>query len=162
MRLRRKLQYLSSPKPQGKNMATERTLSIVKPDGVEKNLIGEVYRRFEQAGLRIVGARMLHLRRDQAERFYAVHRERPFFGDLVQYMISGPVMVQVLEGEDAIQKNRELMGATNPKDAAPGTIRADFAESIESNVVHGSDGPETAAAEIHFFFGEVDLCPRSR
>jgi nucleoside-diphosphate kinase len=143
-------------------MANERTLSIVKPDGVEKNLIGEVYRRFEQAGLRIVGAKMLRLRRDQAEQFYAVHRERPFFNDLVEYMTSGPVMVQVLEGDNAIQKNRELMGATNPKDAEPGTIRADFAESIESNVVHGSDGPETAATEIRFFFGEADLCPRPR
>lgn len=143
-------------------MAIERTLSIVKPDGVEKNLIGEVYRRFEQAGLKIIGAKMLRLRRDQAEQFYAVHRERPFFNDLVEYMTSGPVVVQVLEGENAIQKNRELMGATNPKEAEPGTIRADFAESIESNVVHGSDGPDTAAAEIRFFFGEADLCPRPR
>lgn len=143
-------------------MALERTLSIVKPDGVEKNLIGEIYRRFEQAGLRIVAARMLHLTQAQAEGFYAVHRERPFFKDLVAYMTSGPVMVQVLEGENAIQKNRELMGATNPKDAAPGTIRADFATSIEENVVHGSDGPDTAAQEIRFFFAEADICPRTR
>ncbi|HEX7081404.1 MAG TPA: nucleoside-diphosphate kinase [Gammaproteobacteria bacterium] len=143
-------------------MSIERTLSIIKPDGVEKNLIGEIYRRFEQAGLRIIAARMLRLRQDQAEGFYAVHRDRPFFNDLVRYMTSGPVMVQVLEGEGAIQKNRELMGATNPADAAPGTIRADFAKSIEENVVHGSDGPETAAAEIRFFFGEAEVCPRTR
>jgi nucleoside-diphosphate kinase len=143
-------------------MSVERTLSIVKPDGVEKNLIGEVYRRFEQAGLKVVAAKMLRLRRDQAEGFYAVHRARPFFNDLVEYMSSGPVMVQVLEGEDAIQKNRELMGATNPADAAPGTIRADFAKSIEENVVHGSDGPDTAAVEIKFFFAEADVCPRTR
>lgn len=143
-------------------MSIERTLSIIKPDGVAKNLIGEIYRRFEQAGLRIVAAKMVRLRQDQAEAFYAVHRERPFFKDLVQYMTSGPVMVQVLEGENAIQKNRELMGATNPKDAAPGTIRAEFATSIEENVVHGSDGPETAAQEIRFFFGEADICPRTR
>ncbi|MFS8608405.1 MAG: nucleoside-diphosphate kinase [Gammaproteobacteria bacterium] len=143
-------------------MSIERTLSIIKPDGVAKNLIGEIYRRFEQAGLRIVAAKMVRLRQDQAEAFYAVHRERPFFNDLVKYMTSGPVMVQVLEGENAIQKNRELMGATNPKDAAPGTIRADFATSIEENVVHGSDGPETAAQEIRFFFGEADICPRTR
>jgi len=143
-------------------MAVERTLSIIKPDGVEKNLIGEIYRRFEAAGLTIVGAKMLRLTREQAEGFYAVHRERPFFADLVAYMTSGPVMVQALEGESAIQKNREIMGATNPKDAKPGTIRADFAESIEQNVVHGSDGPETAAAEIAYFFGEGELCPRTR
>ncbi len=143
-------------------MAVERTLSIVKPDGVQKNLIGEIYRRFESAGLRIIGAKMLHLSREQAEGFYAVHRERPFFKDLVAYMTSGPVMVQALEGENAIQKNREIMGATNPKEAEPGTIRADFAASIEENVVHGSDGPETAAAEIRYFFGEGDLCPRTR
>ena len=126
-------------------MAVERTLSIVKPDGVAKNLIGEVYRRFESAGLKIIGAKMLKLRTDQAEGFYAVHRERPFFKDLVKYMSSGPVVVQVLEGENAIKVNRDLMGATNPKQAAPGTIRADFATSIEENVVHGSDGPATAA-----------------
>ncbi len=143
-------------------MAVEQTLSIIKPDGVEKNLIGEVYRRFESAGLRIVAARMLHLDRKQAEGFYAVHRERPFFNDLVGYMTSGPVMVQVLEGEGAIDRNREIMGATNPKDAAPGTIRADFAESIEQNVVHGSDGPDTAATEIAFFFGDGGICPRTR
>jgi nucleoside-diphosphate kinase len=143
-------------------MSIERTLSIIKPDGVEKNLVGEVYRRFEQAGLRIVAAKMLRLRQDQAEGFYAVHRERPFFKDLVSYMTSGPVMVQVLEGENAVQKHRELMGATNPADAAPGTIRADFAKSIEENVVHGSDGPDTAATEIRFFFGEAEICPRTR
>jgi len=143
-------------------MALERTLSIIKPDGVQKNLIGEIYKRFEDAGLKIVAARMLQLDRERAEGFYAVHRERPFFAALVEYMTSGPVMVQVLEGEDAIQKNRELMGATNPKDAAPGTIRADFAESIEENVVHGSDGPETAAAEVGYFFDEAEICPRMR
>jgi len=143
-------------------MSIERTLSIIKPDGVEKNLIGEIYRRFEQAGLRIVAAKMLQLRSDQAEGFYAVHRERPFFKDLVRYMTSGPVMVQVLEGDNAVQKHRELMGATNPAEAAPGTIRADFAKSIEENVVHGSDGPATAADEIRFFFGEADICPRTR
>jgi nucleoside-diphosphate kinase len=143
-------------------MAVERTLSIVKPDGVAKNLIGEVYRRFEKAGLKIVAAKMLKLRQDQAEGFYAVHKARPFYADLVRYMSSGPVMVQVLEGENAIQSNRDLMGATNPKQAAPGTIRADFAASIEENVVHGSDGPETAKAEIGFFFSEAELCPRTR
>ena len=143
-------------------MATERTLSIIKPDGVQKNLIGEVYRRFEQAGLQIVAARMLHLSREQAEGFYAVHKERPFYNDLVSYMRSGPVVVQVLEGEGAIDKNREIMGATNPADASPGTIRADFAVSIEENVVHGSDGPDTAATEIAFFFGDDDICPRTR
>ena len=143
-------------------MAVERTFSIVKPDGVEKNLIGEVYRRFEQAGLQIVASRMLHLSREQAEGFYAVHKERPFYNDLVSYMISGPVMVQVLEGEDAIRKNREVMGATNPADADPGTIRADFAASIEENVVHGSDGPDTAREEIAFFFSDDEICPRTR
>ena len=143
-------------------MAVERTLSIVKPDGVQKNLIGEVYRRFEQGGLQIVAAKMLHLTREQAEGFYAVHKERPFYADLVNYMTSGPVVVQVLEGEDAIQKNREIMGATNPAEAAPGTIRADFAESIEENVVHGSDGPDTAAQEISFFFDGGDICARTR
>ncbi|MFW2404735.1 MAG: nucleoside-diphosphate kinase [Gammaproteobacteria bacterium] len=143
-------------------MAIERTFSIVKPDGVEKNLIGEVYRRFEQAGLQIVASRMVHLTRDQAEGFYAVHKERPFFNDLVSYMISGPVMVQVLEGENAIQKNREIMGATNPADADAGTIRKDFAESIEENVVHGSDGPDTAAVEIAYFFDDDQICPRTR
>lgn len=142
-------------------MALERTLSIVKPDGVRKNLIGEVYRRFEKGGLRIVGARMLQLSTSQAERFYAVHRERPFYRDLVRYMTSGPVVVQVLEGENAIAKNREIMGATDPKKAAPGTIRADLAESIEQNVVHGSDAADTAAREISFFFADADLHPRT-
>jgi nucleoside-diphosphate kinase len=143
-------------------MAVERTLSIVKPDGVAKNLIGEVYRRFEKAGLEVVAAKMLRLRQDQAEGFYAVHKARPFYADLVRYMTSGPVMVQVLEGENAIKANRDIMGATNPKQAAPGTIRADFAASIEENVVHGSDGPDTAKNEIAFFFAEAELCPRTR
>jgi len=143
-------------------MTPERTLSIVKPDGVQKNLIGEVYRRFESAGLEVVAARMLKLRQDQAEQFYEIHRERPFFADLVAYMTSGPVMVQVLEGSNAIAKNRELMGATDPSEADPGTIRADYAESIEQNVVHGSDGPDTAAKEISFFFGGAEICPRTR
>jgi nucleoside-diphosphate kinase len=143
-------------------MAVERTFSIVKPDGVAKNLIGEVYRRFEQAGLKVVAAKMLKLRTDQAEGFYAVHKARPFYADLVKYMCSGPVMVQVLEGEDAVKKNRDLMGATNPKQAAPGTIRADFAASIEENVVHGSDATATAATEIAFFFSEAEICPRTR
>ncbi len=142
-------------------MALERTLSIVKPDGVSRNLIGEVYRRFEQAGLSIVAARMMHLSTREAEGFYAVHRERPFFRDLVRYMTSGPVVVQVLEGEDAIAKHRELMGATDPRKAAPGTIRADFAESIERNVVHGSDSPATAAFEIGYFFAATQIFPRS-
>ena len=141
-------------------MAVERTLSIVKPDGVQKNVIGEVYRRFEQAGLRIVAARMTQLTRAQVEGFYAVHRERPFFRDLVSYMTSGPVIVQVLEGENAVAKHREIMGATDPKKAAPGTIRADLADSIEQNVVHGSDSLETAAREVAYFFAETDLCPR--
>jgi nucleoside-diphosphate kinase len=143
-------------------MSVERTLSIIKPDGVEKNLIGEIYGRFESAGLRIVAAKMLHLTREQAEGFYAVHRERPFFADLVAYMTSGPVMVQALEGESAIQQNRDLMGATNPAQAAAGTIRADHAASIEENVVHGSDAPDTATAEIAYFFGEGEICPRTR
>jgi len=143
-------------------MAIERTLSIVKPDAVAKNAIGAIYARFEQAGLRIVAARMMHLTRAQAEGFYAVHKERPFFKDLVAFMSSGPVMVQVLEGEGAIAKNREVMGATNPKAAAPGTIRADFAASIDENAVHGSDAPETASAEISYFFADLDLCPRVR
>jgi len=143
-------------------MSVEQTLSIIKPDGVEKNLIGEIYRRFEKAGLHIVAARMTHLTKKQAEGFYAVHKERPFFHDLVSYMTSGPVMVQVLEGESAINKNREIMGATNPADADAGTIRKDFAASIEENVVHGSDGPETAAQEIAFFFGDGGLCLRTR
>jgi len=141
-------------------MALERTLSIVKPDGVQKNLIGEVYRRFEQAGLRVIAARMMQLTQPQAEGFYAVHRERPFYRDLVRYMSSGPVMVQVLEGENAVARNRDIMGATDPKQAAPGTIRADLAASIEQNVVHGSDATDTAAREIHFFFSDSDICPR--
>jgi nucleoside-diphosphate kinase len=143
-------------------MTIERTFSIVKPDGVEKNLIGEVYRRFEAAGLSIIAARMLHLTREQAEGFYAVHKDRPFYNDLVSYMTSGPVIVQALEGENAIAKNREVMGATNPADADPGTIRADFAASIEENVVHGSDGPDTAREEIAFFFSADQVCPRTR
>jgi nucleoside-diphosphate kinase len=138
-------------------MAVERTLSIVKPDAVAKNVIGQIYARFEGAGLKIVAARMAHLSRAEAEAFYAVHKARPFFGDLVSFMISGPVMIQVLEGENAIAKNRELMGATDPKKAAQGTIRADFAASIDANAVHGSDGPDTARTEIAFFFpsGEI-------
>lgn len=143
-------------------MAVERTFSIVKPDAVAKNVIGEIYSRFEKGGLRIVASKMLHLTRDQAEGFYAVHRERPFFKDLVEFMISGPVMVQVLEGEDAIAKNRELMGATNPADADAGTIRADFASTVDENAVHGSDAPETAAQEIAYFFGEDGVCDRTR
>jgi nucleoside-diphosphate kinase len=143
-------------------MALERTLSIVKPDGVQKNLIGEVYRRFEQAGLRIIAARMMQLTQAQAEGFYAVHRERPFFKDLVKYMISGPVIVQVLEGENAVAKHRELMGATDPKKADKGTIRADLAASIEENVVHGSDSTDNAKNEIAYFFAAADLCPRAR
>jgi nucleoside-diphosphate kinase len=143
-------------------MAIERTLSIIKPDAVAKNIIGEIYSRFEKNGLRIVAARMMHLSREQAEGFYAVHRERPFYRDLVEFMASGPVVVQVLEGENAIGKNRELMGATNPRDAAPGTIRADFATTVDENAVHGSDGPETAQQEIAFFFGDGGLCPRTR
>ena len=143
-------------------MALERTLSIVKPDGVGRNLIGDVYQRFERAGLRVVAARMLQLTQRQAEGFYAVHRERPFFRDLCTYMTSGPVMVQVLEGESAVARNREIMGATDPKKAAPGTIRADLATSIEENVVHGSDSAENAAREIAYFFAETSLCPRTR
>ncbi|HYM35295.1 MAG TPA: nucleoside-diphosphate kinase [Steroidobacteraceae bacterium] len=143
-------------------MALERTFSIVKPDGVQKNLIGAVLSRFEKAGLKIIAARMVHLTQRQAEGFYAVHRERPFFKDLVKYMTSGPVLVQVIEGENAVAKNRELMGATDPKKAAAGTIRADFASSIEENVVHGSDSAENAAIEIAYFFAASDLCPRTR
>lgn len=141
-------------------MALERTFSIVKPDGVRKNLIGAVYQRFEKAGLKVIAARMVNLSQAQAEGFYAVHRERPFFKSLVAYMTSGPVVLQVLEGENAVAKNRELMGATDPKKAAPGTIRADFASSIEENVVHGSDSAENAAIEIAYFFAVADLCPR--
>jgi nucleoside-diphosphate kinase len=143
-------------------MAIERTLSIIKPDAVAKNIIGEIYSRFEKNGLRIIAAHMMQLSRAQAEGFYAVHRERPFFKPLVEFMTSGPVIVQVLEGENAINKNRELMGATNPKDAAPGTIRADFATTVDENAVHGSDGPDTAKQEIAFFFGDGGLCPRTR
>jgi nucleoside-diphosphate kinase len=142
-------------------MPVERTLSIIKPDAVAGNHIGAIYARFEQAGLRIVAARMMQLSRSQAEGFYAVHRHRPFFGELVEFMMSGPVMVQVLEGENAILRNRELMGATNPKEAAPGTIRADFAVDISANAVHGSDGPETAAGEIAYFFSGLEICPRN-
>jgi nucleoside-diphosphate kinase len=143
-------------------MPIERTLSIVKPDGVARNLIGEVLRRLEKAGLRIVAARMMHLSQHEAEGFYAVHRERPFFKDLVKFMTSGPVLVQVLEGEGAIAKNREVMGATDPKKAAAGTIRADLASTIDENVVHGSDAPDTAAREIGYFFREIEVCPRTR
>ncbi len=143
-------------------MSVEQTLSIIKPDGVQKNLIGEIYGRFEKAGLRIVAARMVQLSKERAEDFYAVHKERPFYNDLVRYMTSGPVMVQALEGENAINRNREIMGATNPAEAEKGTIRADFAESIEENIVHGSDGAETAAQEIAFFFGHDGICPRSK
>ena len=142
-------------------MAVERTISIIKPDAVAKNVIGDIYNRFEKGGLRIVAARMLHLSREQAGEFYAVHKERPFYNDLVDFMTSGPVVVQILEGEDAIAKNRELMGATNPKDAAPGTIRADHAKTVDENAVHGSDGPDTAAVEMAFFFPE-GVCERTR
>ncbi len=143
-------------------MAVEQTLSIIKPDGVQKNLIGEVYGRFEQAGLQIIAARMMHLGKEQAEGFYSVHSERPFFNDLVSYMTSGPVMVQALSGEDAVAKNRQIMGATNPADADPGTIRAEYAASIEENIVHGSDAVQTAAEEIEYFFGDDGVCPRTR
>ncbi len=142
-------------------MAIERTFSIIKPDAVAKNHIGDIYQRFEQGGLRIIAARMLHLSREQASAFYAVHQARPFFGELVDFMTSGPIMVQVLEGENAIARNRELMGATDPVKAAPGTIRADFAQEVTENAVHGSDGPDTAAVEIAFFFPE-GVCPRTR
>ena len=141
-------------------MAVERTLSIIKPDAVAKNVIGKIYQRFEDAGLKIIAARMMHLSRTEAEGFYAVHRERPFFKDLVDFMISGPVMVQALEGEGAILKNRDLMGATDPKKAAPGTIRADFAASIDANAVHGSDATETAAVEIAYFFPALNVYSR--
>jgi nucleoside-diphosphate kinase len=143
-------------------MAIEQTFSIIKPDAVARNVIGEIVSRFEKNGLQIVASKMLHLSKEQAEGFYAVHRERPFYNDLVSFMISGPVVVQVLEGENAISKNRELMGATNPAEADPGTIRADFATTVDENAVHGSDAPETAAEEIKFFFGEDGLCPRTR
>jgi nucleoside-diphosphate kinase len=143
-------------------MAIERTFSIIKPDAVAKNVIGEIYSRFEKAGLKIIAAKMLHLSNEQAEGFYAVHKERAFFKDLVEFMTSGPVMVQVLEGENAITQNRAIMGATNPKEAEPGTIRADFADTIDENAVHGSDGPDTAKTEIAFFFTEQEICPRTR
>ncbi len=143
-------------------MAIERTFSIIKPDAVAKNVIGEIVSRFEKNGLRIVALKMVQLKKEQAEGFYAVHKERPFFNDLVAFMISGPVVVQVLEGENAVLKNRELMGATNPAEAAPGTIRADFAESIDENAVHGSDAPETAKEEIAFFFSKDEICERIR
>jgi len=143
-------------------MAIERTLSIVKPDAVSKNIIGKVYSKFEDAGLKIVAAKMMHLNKETAERFYDVHKARPFFNDLVKFMTTGPVLVQVLEGENAIAKNREIMGATNPKEAAPGTIRALFAASIDENVVHGSDSPETAATEVAFFFKPNEICARTR
>lgn len=138
-------------------MTVEKTLSIIKPDAVAKNAIGEIISRFEKAGLRVAGAKMLRLSKTQAEQFYAVHKERPFFGALVNFMSSGPVLVQVLEGENAIAKNRQVMGATNPKDAAPGTVRADFADSIDHNAVHGSDAPETAKQEIAFFFKPEEI-----
>lgn len=138
----------------------QRTLSIIKPDAVARNVIGEIYTRFERAGLKVIAARMKHLSREEAEGFYAVHKERPFFNDLVEFMSSGPVMIQALEGEDAIARNRELMGATDPRQAAPGTIRADFATSIDANAVHGSDGEDTAAEEIRFFFGDDELYSR--
>ena len=143
-------------------MAIERTFSIIKPDAVAKNVIGEIYARFEKAGLQVVAARMEHLTAEKAGDFYAVHKERPFYDDLISFMTSGPVIVQVLEGENAIAKNREVMGATNPADAAPGTIRADFAETIDENAVHGSDGVRTASAEIAFFFADDGVCPRTR
>ena len=143
-------------------MAVERTLSIIKPDGVAKNIIGEIYTRFEKGGLQIVAARMMHLSREEAEGFYVVHKDRAFFNDLVEFMTSGPIVVQVLEGDDAITKNRALMGATDPKEAASGTIRADFAETIDQNVVHGSDGPDTGGTEIDFFFDDGGVCSRTR
>lgn len=143
-------------------MAIEQTISIIKPDAVAKNVIGQIYSRFENAGLKIVAAKMVHLDQKGAEGFYAVHKERPFFNDLVAFMTSGPVMVQVLEGENAVAKNRELMGATNPKNADAGTIRADFAASIDENAVHGSDSLENAAIEIAYFFSKTELCPRTR
>lgn len=141
-------------------MAIERTLSIIKPDAVAKNVIGQIYSRFEGAGLKVIAARMMQLSRADAEAFYGVHKARPFFNDLVSFMISGPVMVQVLEGESAIAKNRELMGATDPKKADAGTIRADFADSIDANAVHGSDAAETAAVEVAFFFPGMQICAR--
>jgi len=143
-------------------MAIERTFSIIKPDAVGKNVTGEIISRFEKNGLRVIASKMLQLSKEQAQGFYAVHKERPFYNDLVEFMISGPVVVQVLEGENAISKNRELMGATNPAEAAPGTIRADFATTVDENAVHGSDAPETAAVEIRYFFSDDEICPRTR
>lgn len=143
-------------------MPTERTLSIIKPDAVAHNHIGEILQRLERSGLRLIAGKMLHMSRAQAEGFYAVHRERPFFRDLIKFMTSGPVLVQVLEGENGISLNREVMGATNPAEAAPETIRADFGSSVEENAVHGSDGPDTARTEIEFFFSNDDICPRTR
>ena len=143
-------------------MVIERTLSIIKPDAVAKNLIGAIYSRFENTGLQIIAAKMVHLTKQQAEDFYVVHKERPFYSDLVKFMTSGPVVVQVLEAENAIEKNREIMGATNPREASPGTIRAEFAENVEENAVHGSDGVDTAKTEIAFFFGEGEICQRTR
>ena len=143
-------------------MSNELTLSIIKPDGIQKNLIGEIYNRFEKAGLEIVASKMMHLSKEEAEGFYAVHCERPFFNDLVNYMTSGPVQVQVLQGESAIDANRKIMGATDPSEAVAGSIRADFADSIEENIVHGSDGPETAAQEINFFFSDNEICERTK
>ena len=143
-------------------MALERTLSIIKPDAVAKNLIGAIYNRFESAGLRIVASKMMHLSKEQAEGFYAEHEERPFFGALVEFMTSGPIVVQVLEGENAVLKNREIMGATNPAEALAGTLRADYAETIDENAVHGSDATETAAREIAYFFSDEEICPRTR
>lgn len=143
-------------------MAIERTLSIIKPDALAKNVIGKIYSRFEKAGLKIIAAKMMHLSRAQAEGFYAVHKEKKFFKDLIDFMVSGPVMIQVLEGENAIQVNRDLMGATDPKKAAPGTIRAEFAETVDENAVHGSDGTDTAAVEISYFFSTIEVCPRTR
>lgn len=143
-------------------MSVEQTLSIIKPDGVQKNLIGEIYGRFEKAGLEIIAAKMLHLSKEQAEDFYAVHKQRPFFDDLISYMTSGPVIAQVLQGEDAVARHRDIMGATNPAEAEKGTIRADFADSIEENIVHGSDAAATAADEIKVFFGDDGICARTR
>lgn len=143
-------------------MAVQRTLSIIKPDGVKNNVIGQVLARFEKAGLKVVAAKMLHLKTEQAQGFYAIHKERPFFKDLVSFMVSGPVLVTVLEGEDAVTKNRDIMGATDPKKAAPGTIRADFAKSIDENTVHGSDSEENAKTEVSFFFSPEEICPRPK
>ncbi|WMS88864.1 nucleoside-diphosphate kinase [Pleionea litopenaei] len=143
-------------------MAIERTFSIVKPDAVAKNVIGEIYTRFERAGLKIIASKMIHMSKEQAEGFYAEHKERPFFGALVEFMTSGPVMVQVLEGENAIAANREIMGATNPQEALRGTIRADYAVSVDENAAHGSDAPESAAREIAYFFSDEEICPRTR